>query len=305
MKRFFTTVVLIAVLCVMSGCKKDGVYRPSQKLSGISEYFERTHQRYDNELKVWKVIHKDSTKRHQTEKWIWNDNRLDRIDFYSGNNVSNSLAFTYDGKRLVRAYISETKSGVEYHYNGKKLETMTVKNKNGETVATYEFKYDGKKISQITIDGNAVQTKSDIDIDALALLPVLGDAQSVHDLAECHKKDQAKKGETVYRIVWKGDNIKSISNASDGNTVTYRYDDKYNPLQGLMPTLIGVGENVDSYAFANKNNVISVDYGNSKLSYSYTYSEKLPVSRSRNEIDHYTQGYRYVDVYITYFEYIE
>ena len=79
MKRFFTTVVLIAVLCVMSGCKKDGVYRPSQKLSGISEYFERTHQRYDNELKVWKVIHKDSTKRHQTEKWIWNGNRLDRI----------------------------------------------------------------------------------------------------------------------------------------------------------------------------------------------------------------------------------
>ena len=297
--------IIVATLALMAtGCKKDGIYRPSEKISGFLEYYERTHQRYDSEHKQWIVIQKDSVKRHQTEKWVWKGKLLDRIDFYSDNSVSNSFAFIYDGRRLASAYISATKSRIEYEYDGKRLKTMTVKDKNGKTTATCSFDYDDKKLSSITVDGTFTGQKSDVDVEALALMPILGDRQVAYDLSECHKKNAGKKSETVYTIAWKGDNIKSITNSSDGSVISYRYDDKTNPLQGLLPTFLGVGRG-ETYAFGNKNNVISVESGGTKLSYSYTYSVGLPVSRSRNEIDHYTQGYRYVKTYITYYEYVE
>lgn len=39
--------------------------------------------------------------------------------------------------------------------------------------------------------------------------------------------------------------------------------------------------------------------------YSYTYSDDIPVSRSRSVVDHYTQGYRNVETTITYYEYVK
>ncbi|MBO7489472.1 MAG: hypothetical protein J6T88_04255 [Bacteroidales bacterium] len=50
---------------------------------------------------------------------------------------------------------------------------------------------------------------------------------------------------------------------------------------------------------------MSVDYGSEKLDYSYTYSDDIPVSRSRSVVDHYTQGYRNVETTITYYEYVK
>lgn len=308
MKRIIVCAAVTAAVLLMAACKKDGVYRPSDKLTGVLEYYERVHQRYDSETKMWNTIHKDSTARHTTEKWLWNGKQLARIDFYTGNTVSSSVAMVYDGKRLVRANVSATNSYIEYEYNGRHLSTMTLRNKKGEAEAVYTFEYDGNKVVRIaeTLNAKGAKAMPD-DIMDVALLPLVGDRQTARDIAKAScKKAGAKASEQVYDIVWKGDNIKAVKDHESGNTLaTYKHDAKTNPLRGLLLTFNGEGGDANQYAFGNKNNIVSVDYGNEKLEYSYTYSGDLPVSRSRSVVDHYTQGYRYVETTINYFDYEE
>lgn len=308
-KKILITLLLVASLLPI-GCKKDGIYRPSEKISGFSYYYERDHQRYNTEEKKWVTIQKDSVRRYTTEKWVWNDNQLNRIDLYDlGSNTPYcKLSFVYDGKRLTRLNISNTKHYVTYEYDGRQIARMTVHSQNGDTWADYSFGYDGKKISTVTVSGNYLTPKSDNNVDALALLPVLGDAMSAHNVASlCQKTKGSKSGETVLDITWKGNNIKSIKNHDSGLTeVTYTHDNKTNPLRGLLTSALpGINEMSHTCALGNENNIKSADYGTEKQSYSYTYSDDLPTSRSRSVVDHYTQGYRYVTTHITYYEYID
>ncbi len=308
MKRIVVCAAVTAALLLTAACKKDGVYRPGDKLTGMSEYYERVHQRYDSETKMWNTIHKDSTARRTTEKWLWNGKQLARIDFYTGNTVSGSVAMVYDGKRLVRANVSATNSSIEYEYDGRHLSTMTLRNRKGEAEAVYSFEYDGNKVVRIAEALNAKGAKAmPDDIMAVALLPLVGDRQAARDIATASGgKAGAKASQQVYDIVWKGDNIRAVKDHASGNTLaTYKHDAKTNPMRGLLLTFSGEGGDANQYAFGNKNNVVSVDYGSEKLQYSYTYSSDLPVSRSRSVVDHYTQGYRYVETDIVYYEYLD
>ena len=91
-------------------------------------------------------------------------------------------------------------------------------------------------------------------------------------------------------------------------TITLEYDGRNSDIKQLIRLLLtfnGEGGDANQYAFGNKNNVVSADYGSEKLEYSYTYSGDLPVSRSRSVVDHYTQGYRNVETTITYYEYVK
>ncbi len=91
-------------------------------------------------------------------------------------------------------------------------------------------------------------------------------------------------------------------------TITLEYDGRNSDIKQLIRLLFtfnGEGGYANQYAFANKNNVVSANYGGEKWDYSYTYSDDIPVSRSRSVVDHYTQGYRYVETTITYYEYVK
>ena len=301
--------LLLAATVLTIGCKKDGVYRPSEKIAAFSFYYERDHQRYNTEKKIWESIQKDSTRRYTTEKWVWNDKQLNRIDLYDqGSNAPYcQLGFVYDGNRLTRVNISNTKHYVTYEYDGRRITRMTVHSQNGDIWSDYCFDYDGKKINTVTITGNYLTAKSEAT-GTLALMPVLGDIEAAHSIESlCQKTTGSKSDQTVFEITWKGNNIKSIKNRDSGATeVTYTHDNKTNPLRGLLTSaLTGINELSHTSAYGNENNITSADYGTEKQSYSYTYSDDLPTSRSRSIVDHYTQGYRYVKTYITYYEYIE
>lgn len=294
---------LAAATMLIAGCKKDGIYRPSDKLARISEYYEKAHQRYDPETKLWRTIHKDSTARLDKEKWAWDGKQLHHIDIYSQGTKTGTVAFVYDGNRLARANFSATGLYAEYTYDGRKLSSVVVKNKKGETEMSETFEYDGKKISTIHVTLPNTQL---VVYGAQALMPVLGDAQVTSDIAAAsHKAAASKALELVLDIAWKGDNIRSVTDRTTGGTTTYSYDDKTNPLRGLLTTLEGVGGQSNEYAFANRNNIIAANYGDQKMSYTFTYSTDLPTSRSRSVVNHYTQGYRYVETTIQYFEYVE
>ncbi|MBP5190891.1 MAG: hypothetical protein J6031_08275 [Bacteroidales bacterium] len=299
--------VLIAIALLPTGCKKEGIYKPDEKLAGFSQYYERVHQRYDSDSHLWRTIQKDSTKRSDTEKWVWDGNLLHHIDIYTQGTLVSTVSFEYDGKRLARTKISGSKVYMDYEYNGRQLNTITCKNQKGETIYTDKFEYDGNKISKIiSTSVSSAGIKSSINEKTFALLPVLGDVTVAHNVAETScKKNNLKASEQVLEITWKGNNIKSVTEKTSGAKTTYRHDDKTNPLQGLLATMTGIGDVQNTYAFGNKNNITNVDDGIEKESFSYTYSSDLPTSCSRSVVDHYTQGYRYVTTYITYYEYLE
>lgn len=305
--RLMSLLALAAAMLLATACKKDGIYRPDKKLSRIAQYYEKTLQRYDSNTKTWKTIHKDSTARRDAEKWAWNDNLLHHIDVYQNGEKVSTVAFVYDGKRLVRANISSTKTYIEYEYDGRHLKTMTHKNQKGETMWTETLEYDGKHISSLTTSASGAATKAGHDLGhTLALQAVLGDATVARDIAEaCRKNDGSKATETVWDFEWKNDNIRSVTNRESGSKTSYRHDDKTNPLRGLLATMTGIGETSNDYAFANRNNITVAERDGTKNSYSYTYSDDLPASRSQSIVDHYTQGYRYVETTIQYFEYVE
>lgn len=310
MKRFFALALAIAALCLTTACKKDGVYKPSYKITAIYEYSAVEQQRYNNELKIWETYHKDSVKDHVVERWVWNGKKLDRIDLYRDNNnpsrVSNSLAFVYDGNRLSRINISSDKSHLEFEYDGRRLKEMRQYDNKGTLNLTYSFEYDGKKISTMALDGEFIPLKKgDLLAEFVAerLLPCEG-------VAEALNRKSGAKTQMTASFKWKGDNVSSITYSSGGKH-TFRYDTKTNPFQGLLAMIEMGGEAAGAtYYFCNENNAVSITYVDSdgdedKTSYSYTYSEDIPVSRSNVVISHYQQGYRSVTSQVTTFEYEE
>ena len=305
--RLMSLLGLAAAMLLTTACKKDGIYRPADKLSGISEYYEKLYQHYNSEKKQWETIRKDSTARQYTEKWLWNDKELQLIDVYQNGKKVSTVTFIYDGKRLARTNISYQNTYIEYEYDGSHLKTMTHKNKKGETMWTETFEYDGKRISSMTTSTTGTTTKAGHDFGhTLALQAVLGDATIARNIAENRRKnDGSKTTETIWDFEWKNDNIRSVTDRATGSKTTYRYDTKTNPLRSLLATMTGIGGNSNDYAFANRNNITVAESDGTKLSYSYTYSDDLPASRSQSIVDHYTQGYRYVETTIQYFEYVE
>ena len=310
MKRYIALTMAVAVLCLMTACKKDGIYKPSYKVTALYEYSSVEQQRYLTDLKIWETYRKDSIKEHIVERWVWNGKKVERIDLHRDNNnpsrVSNSLAFVYDGNRLSRINISSDKSHLEFDYDGRKLKQMHHYDNKGTLGLTYSFEYSDKKISKMTVDGDIAPLKKG---DPIALF-VAERLLPCEAMTEALTKSDNGKGQTTASFKWKGDNVSSVTYSS-GAKYTFRYDSKTNPFSGLLAMIAMGGEAAGSaYYFCNENNAVSITYvdanGNEdKTNYSYTYSKDIPVSRSNVVIDHYTQGYRTVTSQVTTFEYEE
>ena len=310
MRRFIALAAAAVILSLTVGCQKDGVYKPSYRISALYEYSAIEQQRYNNELKIWETYRKDSVKQHIVERWVWNGKKLERIDLYRDNSnpsrPSNSLGLVYDGNRLSRINLSSDKSYMECEYDGRRLKEMRHYDNKGKLDLTYTFEYDGKKVSKMTVDGEFIPLKNG---DGLVEF-VTGRLLPCEDITEALARKSDAKTQMTATFKWKGDNVSSITYSSGGKH-SFRYDSKVNPLQGLLAMIAMDGEAAGaSYYFRNENNVVSITYVDSdgdedKTNYSYTYSDDIPVSRSNVVISHYQQGYRAVSSQVTTFEYDE
>lgn len=310
MKRFFALAAAAAALCLMTACQKDGVYKPSQRITALYEFSSVEQQRYKSDLKIWETYHTDSVKRHIVERWVWNGKKLERIDLYhddaNPNRASNSLAFVYDGKRLERINISGDNSHLEFEYDGRHLKEMRQYDNKGNVELTYSFEYNGNKINKMTLDGDYITLKKG---DPLATF-IAERLLACEKLPETLLKNSDTKSQVTATFKWKGDNVSSAT-YSNGAKYTFRYDTKSNPFRGLLAMMSLNGEAAGaSYYFCNENNAVTItfvdeDGDEEKTNYSYTYSDDIPVSRSNVVVDHYAQGYRTVTSHVTTFEYDE
>lgn len=303
---FATSVIVLALLA--SACKKEGIYKPVKQISSKYEYSERSSQRYDATTKMWRTISVDSVPRHRTEGWNWSDGKLQKIDYYESGVIDHSIAFVYDGNRMIRINNGEDGSHTECVYDGKYLSEMQFYNKQGKPLRTMTFSHDGKEITKITISSGSKGSDYGVSASEQFVLRTL----TGNTLCEKALSSESAKGNdnVELTLTWNKGNIKTIAYSKPEMTVTYTHDNKSNPLGGLFSSLVSGASAHDQFTFGNKNNItsssISYSNGNSeKQNYSYTYSEDLPTSVSQSIIDNYTTGYRYVYTYITMLEYNE
>ena len=309
------------VLLVLTACRKDGVYKPSNKIASFAVYSETDYQTYDSEKHIWKTYRSDSVRRYTAERWNWDGNQLNRIDFYnqsSATSADHSLAFSYDGKRLQRIYNSKTKGYALCNYDGRNITEMLFHDKNGKQTGAISFEHDGKHISAMTISGTIAAKGNDgaaqDEMARLALAFVTGDAgiagESVQMLAKELVGGAKAQGDVTLTLTWKDDNVSRIDFSDGSQSASYTYDRKPNPMKGFLGTMVAGTTAHDMYLCCNANNTTSstITDGNGNkdvLNYSYTYSGDLPVSRSRSVVEHYAQGNRIVYSYVTYYQYVE
>ena len=298
-KIFFVAIVLSVFL---AGCKKEGVYNPKYKISGFSEYSQVDYQRYLESRHTWESYRVDSTKVHRTERWDWKDGKLSGINYFIDGKIDLTLSCEYDGKRLEK--IRNTKNGsiAVYFYDGKSLSSIRFVDKNGNVEHTMHFNYDDGKISSIDVVApgkgeGALRTTEALENVVLGQLLPGGEKIVV-------PAKGASNNDYSVTLAWKDDNIQSATNTQSQMTVKYKYDKFDNPYKGFLGTILTDA----GYAFANKNNVTSIEYPDNtadNIHYSYTYSENIPVTRVESRIDNYAAGYRNIVTTIIYFDYFE
>lgn len=316
-KNIVVCAAIIAVLLVLAACKKDGVYKPGDKIAGFAEYSETDYQRYDSQKQQWITYRSDSVRRYTTEKWNWDGNQLNRIDFYtsaSSTSADHSLVFSYDGKRLQRIYNSKTKGYALCNYDGRNIKEMLFHDKNGKQTGSISFEHDGKRISAMTISGTAA-TKGDYgasqdEMTRAALVFVAGDAGIAAESIKTLARERKTENGITLTLTWKNDNISRIEFSDGSQSASFTYDRNPNPMKGFLGTLVAGTTAHDMYLCCNANNTTSStitasDGSKDVLNYSYTYSGELPVSRSRSVVDHYAQGNRIVYSYVTYYQYVD
>ena len=301
MKKTTTTALLLATVCLMAACTKEGVYNPSEKISKIYEENSDSYQQLVNGN--WETLREESYSKQLRETWTWDGKKVSKISYGEGWEIN----FTYDGKQLTK--IDEGEGDyVLFTYDGSKLSKFEFYSGN-ELQTSGTVTHDGKKVSQIVVAYN----NSYIDKSTRSARFFEKAMQLTLPVADHNALTMAVKGakevETVtYNYTWDGDNISKqvINEGSYTVTSTYTYDNKTNPYKGFVYALEYEGVNM----WCSKNNVLTEtdvhtwDGENEEYvyNYSYTYDGKWPVSKTLNETYVYDE-YRSVYTSTIYYEY--
>lgn len=286
MKKITLTAMVLAVACLFAACTKDGVYNPKEK---ISKVYESSSYRYS----VGDNTTTSSVDKHMIENWTWDGKTVKSINYYESNGeLSYTINFTYDGKRLTKIQETGSDSYTEFTYDGSKLVKFTgYKGANTEYDATVT--YDGKKIVQI--DFVNYGDKSAKSPKAIRMMQtVMQIAMPVYTANTAKIMNTiATKGSAAYslKFEWDGKNIsKTTANYDNGNVaITFTYDEMNNPFKGFFYEM--AGENTSSWG--SKNNVTSETtvYTEDNESYSYTenytyeYDDKWPTKKTSSTVD--------------------
>lgn len=313
MKRTFAFATIVAAVCLLAGCQKEGKYNPKEKIAKI--YTERSYSNSYYDGTRWIVENEESSGKQLSESWTWDGKKLSQIAYYDDGEAYINVKLTYDGSQLIEATDGETR--MVYTYDGKKIEKCEVY-EGSVLFETMTFGHDGKKISSVTYTYTNAYVKSlDKGVTTLSRLMMrsLVPDSPVADRVIKDVRAHAAKEDNTYTLnfTWDGGNVTKITATSGAysTTMTCTYDDKNNPYQGFALALSGLyGESESGVEFCNENNILSVTatytgegYTESETeTYSYEYDGNWPVKQTR-KYNWESDEYRSSNKRITYLEY--
>ena len=331
MKKLLVLTMAAAVVSLMGACKKEGVYNPKQKIAKVYNESSSTDSYFDGT--EWHTNSRTQPK-ELIEEWTWDGKLLTQIAYpYTSEDGNGNVTtmyeytkFTYDGKQLTE--VNSDWERMLITYDGKKLDKIELyysdDKASSEPNAIFTFTYDGKKISKMTANienedfGKGKNGRPQMGrMTRMLLQSLTPDASGTEKMlaATCEKARKAgAKGRVNVDMLltWDGNNISKIESKYMGTTVQtieYTYDDKNNPYQGFLFTIVGDLQVEDNpLAFGNENNITSVkmyepgDEEPYTESFTYTYDGKWPVScTSKHENSDDNNRYSYTST--IYYEY--
>ena len=331
MKKILVLAMAAAVVSLMGACKKEGVYNPKQKIAKVYNESSSTDSYFDGT--EWHTNSYTQPK-ELVEEWTWDGKLLTQIAYpYTSEDANGNVTtmyeyikFTYDGKQLTEVNSDWERMAITY--DGKKLDKIELyysdDKASSEPNAIFTFTYDGKKISKMTVnieDEEIAKGKNGRPqmgrMTRMLLQSFTPDASGTEKMlaATCEKARKAgAKGRVNVDMLltWDGNNISKIESKYMGmtvQTIEYTYDDKNNPYQGFLFTLVGDLQVEDNpLAFGNENNITSVkmyepgDEESYTENYTYTYDGKWPVSCSSKH-ENADDWNRYSYTSTVYYEY--
>lgn len=275
----FRRILVIAFVALFAfastSCHKDGVFNPKKKISRL-------------------FYQSNGGDKSLVATYIWNKNKLDKIDYGGGN----FTYYTYDGKKVSK--ITTGSSVANFTYDGAKLSKVEV-SYEGQLETSVAVTHDGNKISKLVI------TEYESDKDAqnivhtgLSLRGILP-ATACDNLIEkqIQAKESGRKGTYTYTVEFKYDGWNIIEErwVESNDIYAYTYDKCNNPFFGLFG---GEGGDYVEY-LESKNNIEKVsntyDGGYSESSFQYSYDGKWPTEKRRFYSDN-TLGYTYFYEYV-------
>ena len=290
--KIITVVALVAVMSVgiFNACEKDGVYKPKKKIVIILNQYGIGEE---------KLL---------SERWIWNNNKLSKIEYENGYYE----VFEYK-KNQISKIIGRNGDYQNFTYNGSKISEIEYFFNN--TLWLMEFEYSGDKISKIIIEKDGdFEYNEDYDYVSKSLineksnvLRLILPEQILQNITKISLKNQKNKKKSIEKITktckftWKENNIEQIIIEQSDNgkilyteTIKYTYDDKINPMYGLL------SEEISSLS---KNNVTKMTSTNSnnytyEYNYTYVYKDNFPTEMTSTSI---FDSYKYIVT--TYYEY--
>ena len=331
MKKFAFCAAALAILCLMSACsEKEGVYSPKKKIAKVYQASTYIYGYHDDVSDSW-FYDTNSSPKTLAEDWTWDGSKLSKITIYETGNVTSKgevadiITFTYDGKQVTR--IEGYDQYMTISYDESKLKQVQIFDKeDNELEGAMEFVHDGKKITKINVtinDEDLVKSPSAMNLQKVlfrGILPTIDQADRVVAAMDKVVKSNGTKAQRTIpvELTWTGDNVTGISMNLMGMTMsgTYVFDNKNNPYQNFLFSIIGMMEDGSMIVF-NKNNVTKavmktqMPFMGQTLTkteehnYSYTYDGSWPLTRTMKSVytDDEDEGYSSEAEVVTYFEY--
>lgn len=276
MKKILVSLLLISMAVTFSSCKKEGVYKPKEKISRI--YVDSG---YGDGKKLEEV-------------WTWDKKQLQRIDHYYDGDLSWSEEFTYNNKGQVeRVDCYKDSEYTEYTYDGDKLSKATYYYR-GSIVTEHIFKHEGENITEIEITYfDNKKRNSHLRNEGYNPLRMLLQGNNYQTLKNAIERVHTSIDIVTVKLEWEKKNVSKIE-ITEGPyrfTANFKYDDKLNPFKNLFG--LYVDGDIDEGSLLSKNNVIEEHYAETSngetytgiIKYSYSYDGKFPT------VQRYTYSY--------------
>lgn len=308
MKKILLSLLLVSMVVSFSSCKKEGVYKPKEKISRIYKDYG------------------DGDGKELREVWTWDKKQLQRIEHYYDGDMEWSEEFSYNKKGQVeRVDDYESSEYTEYTYDGRKLSKATYYY-NGSIEEECVFKHDGKKITEIEVlyfdRGRRNSRLMDEGYNPLRMLLHENNYQTLKKAIE---NLPASRDVVTVKLEWEKKNVSKIE-VTEGSyrcITELKYDDKLNPFKNFFSLYAEDAVVEDDYSLS-KNNVVEERISETEdgetyteiNKYSYSYDGKFPTVqrytyKTNGYYDYYWDGYEYVEYWVeggtrttsTYYEY--
>ncbi|MDR1181100.1 MAG: hypothetical protein LBL13_03890 [Bacteroidales bacterium] len=324
MKKIALTLATFALVFVsinlFTTCKKkDGVYKPKEKISKI--YYEVV--RYDS---AGKVDTAGAMKKELKEIWRWDKKKLMQIESYDR---SWSWDFVYKGDQVTK--IESGDMTVNFTYKDKSdLEKIEVLDDQERTllIVTVKDRSDRKitKLSYAIYTYEKSLKSGTLLSDRLepVMHIMLGNNVGETVLSNMASNEKMHKANTIVNVsadlTYSGNNVTKAQWTTENNPIplvyTYTYDNKVNPYYRAIALMFsGDVYGITTQAFFNlfpcsENNMIGYeevqDTNRTSIKYVYEYDSKdFPVKQTKvYEYIHSVYG-KYTYNYIYHYEYVD